>query len=310
MSSIQNFRKALCYLPSKLSDSLKKLPTCTAERINEIRLRINRPLSVSIYGENHFVTQNGSLTLSPSLSVICSSEDIQTSFRAVCDYSVHSHQKEISQGFITIEGGNRVGICGTAVGTDKKIETLNYISSMNFRIAGEIFGCGEEICKKLLSRRLTGILLVGEPLSGKTTILRDICRIIGKSHRISIIDERSEIAACYKGVPQNDIGFFSDLLDGYDKKNGIETAVRVMSPEMVVCDEIGGKSDCEAVLSAVTSGVKFAASVHGNSIDEILQREHLKKLVDCGIFEYAVLLGSGAEVGKITEIKKIGGLEC
>ncbi len=309
MSSIKNFRKALCYLPPKLSDSLKKMPTCTAERVNEIRLRANRPLSVCLSGENHFVTQNGSLTLSPSLAVSCTFEDIQESFRAVCDYSVHSHQKEISQGYITIEGGNRVGICGTAVGSSEKIETLNYISGLNFRIAGEVFGCGEEICQRLLSGHLAGILLVGIPLSGKTTVLRDICRICGQSYRVSIIDERSEIAACYKGVPQNDIGFFSDVLDGYDKKNGIETAVRVMSPEIVICDEIGGKSDCEAILSTVNSGVKFTASVHGCSIDEVLQREHLKKLVSYGIFDYAVLLGSGAEIGKVMEIRKIGGLK-
>ena len=148
---------------------------------------------------------------------------------------------------------------------------------------------------------------MGVPLSGKTTILRDICRILGKKHRISIIDERSEIAAAYHGVPQNDIGEFSDVFNGYDKKNGIETAIRVMSPELVVCDEIGGKSDCEAILASVNSGVRFLASVHGREIEEILKREHIKKLIDYGVFEYAVLLGSGISVGKVKEIRKIGG---
>lgn len=307
MNSIKNFRKALGYFPVKLSESFKKIPSDAAEKVNEIRLRANRPISVCMAGENRFVTKGGSFTMSPTLGINCSSEDITETFRAVCDYSVHSHQREISQGYITVEGGNRVGICGTAVGTGGKIETLNYISGLNFRIAGEVSGCGEKICRKIFDGQLSGVLLVGVPLSGKTTILRDMCRILGSKYRVSIVDERSEIAACWHGVPQNDIGFFTDVLNSYDKKNGIETAVRVMSPELIVCDEIGGQEDCEAILSSVNSGVKFLASVHGKTIDEVLQREHLKKLVSYGIFDYAVLLGSDNMLGMIKEIRKIGG---
>lgn len=298
--SRQNYKKVLNYLPEKISCIFRKIPSDTAENINEIRLRVNRPIAVTSLGENYFVTANGSLTLSDSLSIICTSGDILDSFKAVCEYSIHSYQKEISQGFITIEGGNRVGICGTAVGQGK-IETLKYISGLNFRIAGQAIGCGSKLCEKLFYNGLTSVLIIGEPLSGKTTYLRDICRILGKQHRISIIDERSEIAACHHGIPQNDIGSFSDVLDGFDKKNGIETAIRVMSPEIVVCDEIGGKDDCIAILESINSGVKFLASVHGKSIDEILKREHIKKLVDYGIFEFAVFL----EDRKVKEIRAI-----
>lgn len=298
--SRQNYKKVLNYLPEKISCIFRKIPSDTAENINEIRLRVNRPIAVTSLGENYFVTANGSLTLSDSLSIICTSGDILDSFKAVCEYSIHSYQKEISQGFITIEGGNRVGICGTAVGQEK-IETLKYISGLNFRIAGQAIGCGSKLCEKLFYNGLTSVLIIGEPLSGKTTYLRDICRILGKQHRISIIDERSEIAACHHGIPQNDIGSFSDVLDGFDKKNGIETAIRVMSPEIVVCDEIGGKDDCIAILESINSGVKFLASVHGKSIDEILKREHIKKLVDYGIFEFAVFL----EDRKVKEIRAI-----
>lgn len=298
--SRQNYKKVLNYLPEKISCIFRKIPSDTAENINEIRLRVNRPIAVTSLGENYFVTANGSLTLSDSLSIICTSGDILDSFKAVCEYSIHSYQKEISQGFITIEGGNRVGICGTAVGQGK-IETLKYISGLNFRIAGQASGCAGKLCERLFSEGIRSVLVTGEPLSGKTTYLRDICRILGKQHRISIIDERSEIAACHHGIPQNDIGSFSDVLDGFDKKNGIETAIRVMSPEIVVCDEIGGKDDCIAILESINSGVKFLASVHGKSIDEILKREHIKKLVDYGIFEFAVFL----EDRKVKEIRAI-----
>lgn len=307
MSDLKNYKKVLNYLPNRISCIFKKIPYSTAESINEIRLRINRPIAVTSFGENFFVTPGGALTSSSVLGIICTSDDISESFRAVCDYSVHSYQKEIALGYITTEGGNRVGICGTAVGTIQKIETVKHISGLNFRIAGQVKGCSDEICRRLYDKGLTSVLVMGVPLSGKTTILRDICRILGKKHRISIIDERSEIAAAYHGVPQNDIGEFSDVFNGYDKKNGIETAIRVMSPELVVCDEIGGKSDCEAILASVNSGVRFLASVHGREIEEILKREHIKKLIDYGVFEYAVLLGSGISVGKVKEIRKIGG---
>ncbi len=298
--SIINYRKVLKYLPIRLQQCLEKIPVNTAKGINEIRLRTNRPISVTVCGENHFVTENGSLTLCRTLGIICTSDDITESFRAVCEYSVHSYQKEISQGYITINGGNRVGICGTSA-VNGNIETIKYISGLNFRISGQVTGCGEEICKKIYSEEIYGLLIVGEPLSGKTTLLRDICRILGERYRISVVDSRSEIAACCHGVPQNDVGSFTDIFDGCDKKSGIEKAIRVMSPQIVVCDEIGGIEDCNSIAESITSGVKFIATVHGKSIEEILKRKHIKRLMDYGIFEYGAVISDR----KIKEIRKI-----
>ncbi len=298
--SIKNYKKVIRYFPKEISDIFEKIPFNMAENINEIRFRVNRSIAVTVLDESYFVTKNGSFTLSEQLGVICTIENISESFKSICDYSIHSYQKEIAQGYITINGGNRVGICGTAVGNEKT-ETIKYISGLNFRISGQAIGCSDILCSKLFNNNITSILIIGEPLSGKTTYLRDMCRILGNKHRVSIVDSRSEISACYHGIPQNDIGYFSDVLDGYDKKIGIETAIRVMSPEIVVCDEIGGKSDCQAIKDSIISGVKFLASVHGKSIDEVLKREHIKKLIDYGIFEYAVLL----KKREVKEIKKI-----
>lgn len=306
MNSLQNYRKILKYLPKRFSKVFERVSSVTAAEINEIRLRTNRPLSVSSIGKNYFITENGSLTLYNSLGIICKREDITEAFRAVCDYSVHSYEKEISKGYITIDGGNRVGLCGTAVGDGKKIDTIKYISGLNFRIAGQAKGCSDKLCSKLFDQGPMSVLIAGMPLSGKTTILRDMCRILGEKYRISIVDERSEIAAVYHGEPQNDIGMFSDVLDGYDKKNGIETAIRVLAPEIVVCDEIGGKNDCNAILESVTSGVNFLASIHGKSFEEIFSREYIKKIIDYEIFDYGVLLGKSDSPGKIVEIKKLG----
>lgn len=305
MTEIKNFRKVLLYMPKRIASAIGKISSENISRINEIRLRTNRPISISSFGKNYYVTENGGLTTHKTLGIISRKDDINESFRAICDYSIHSYKNEISEGFITLEGGNRVGICGTAVLSGQCVETLKYINGLNFRIAGQVVGCSEEICNRLYDTNIVSLLIIGPPLSGKTTILKDMCRILGEKYKISVIDERSEISAVYHGVSQNDIGTLTDIFDGYPKGEGITSAVRVMSPEIIICDEIGGKKDCDAILDSVNSGVKFISSVHGSSIEEILKRSNIAKLISNGIFQYGVLLGSGNRLGEIIEIQKL-----
>lgn len=292
-------------MPKGISGAMSKISAEDIRHINEIRLRTNKPVSVSSYGKNYFITENGGLTIHKNLGIISKKNDINECFRAVCDYSIHSYIKEISEGFITLEGGNRVGICGTAVLKGQYVETLKYVNGLNFRIAGQVLGCGEKICNRLYDMNPVSLLIIGPPLSGKTTVLKDMCRILGEKYKISVIDERSEIAAVYHGEAQNDIGTLTDVFDGYPKGEGITSAVRVMSPEIVICDEIGGKRDCDAILNSVNSGVKFVATVHGNSIEEVYNRKNIAELIESNIFQYEVLLGSGSRIGEVMEIKKI-----
>ncbi len=305
MESLTNYRKIGKYLPEHMARALSKVPSASAMGINEIRLRTNRPLAVSVKGENLFITENGSFTSHASLGMICKSSDITRSFKAVCDYSIHSFEKDISRGFITIEGGNRVGICGTAVGNGS-IDTIKYISGLNFRVSGQALNIGEGLCRQFFDREPVGMLIMGVPLSGKTTMLKSMCYHLGSKYRLSIIDERSEIGAVYHGEPQNEIGMFSDIFDGFDKKSGIETAVRVMSPQIVVCDEIGGRSDCDAIMDSVNTGVRFLASVHGRDVEEVISRRHIRQLIDAGIFEYGVLLSGEHDPGNIAAIQRFG----
>ncbi|MGN1481659.1 stage III sporulation protein AA [Porcipelethomonas sp.] len=305
MADIKNYKKIISYFPERISGVLSRISAENIGGINEIRLRVNRPVSVSSFGQNYFVTESGSLTEHKGLGITAGYSDINECFKAVCDYSVHSYLRQISEGFITIEGGNRVGICGTAVTGMGGIETLKYISGLNFRIAGQVRGCGEQICLKLFKDRPSGLLIIGPPLSGKTTVLKDMCRILGEKYRISVIDERSEIGAVYHGQPQNDIGPMTDIFDGYPKGIGITSAVRVMSPDIIVCDEIGGSDDCKAIAGAVNSGVKFIASVHGSSFEEISSGRYMQELIKTGIFQYYVLLGSGKHLGEILTVRKI-----
>lgn len=304
MNCKQNILKLKNYFPPNIGQSLSMIHCF--DNIHEIRMRVNRPLGIVSYGVERFLTGRGGLTDYPDMCVPVTPEDMEYSFRAVCDYSIHSYKREISEGFITLEGGNRVGICGTAVTENGKIETLKYISGLNFRISGQAYGCADDIYNNCFCKELKSLLIIGPPMSGKTTVIKDLCRILGGRYRISVIDERGEIGAVYHGVPQNNVGKKTDVFDGYPKSKGILTAVRVMSPDIVVCDEIGGEEDCSALLSSSNTGVKVIASVHGGGLSDIKKRKYINEVICNGIFEYFVTLGTGKNIGKVIKYEKAG----
>ncbi len=233
---------------------------------------------------------------------ICSkallSEDIEECFREICGNSVHSYRREISEGYITIAGGHRVGFCGTYTAGSGGEFTLKNISSINIRFAREVIGSAEEIYNQIFSKGLSSMLLIGKPLSGKTTILRDLSRILGSRHRVALIDTRGELAGCVEGVPQLNVGVNTDVLTGYPKSTGIMCAIRSLSPEVVICDEIG--DDAEALEQCMYSGVKIIASIHASGIEEIKARADIGRLVSR--FETMAVIGSK---GKLIETREV-----
>lgn len=289
------------YFFGAVGESVRKISDAFFEDIQEIRLRVNRPAAASMRNSIRYITENGQLTYNTDQAVIVSEQDLRRCFESVCQYSVHSFQSEILNGFITIRGGHRVGICGTSVMRGDMIENVKNISSLNFRIAREVIGCAYDIYNRIFRDGLHNVLIAGAPSSGKTTILRDMARLLGERSRTAVIDERGELAAVLNGIPQNNIGINTDVFDGYDKPRGIITALRVMSPQIIICDEIGSDEDFSAIHSASNSGVYVAASVHAASVDELK-----RKGIDTGIFDYIVLLpdcGSPAHIYRIGEIK-------
>lgn len=230
-------------------------------------------------------------------SDIFTHEDINECFLELCRNSVHSYAREISEGYITLPGGNRVGFCGTAVLRDGAISTLKDISSLNIRFAREVRGCAEELCRRAFPDGLCSLIICGKPLSGKTTMLRDMARILGGTHCVALIDSRGELAGVSGGVPALDVGENTDVLNGYPKAEGIMCALRSLSPEMIVCDEIG--SDAEEVRQCMGCGVKLAVTVHAASIDELRSRPGIAELYP--LFDRAALL----EGGRITDIREI-----
>lgn len=300
------FDSALAVLSERLRVTVGKIKQDEAAKIQEIRLRQGKSLSLTFPNGELFVTGEGKLTQHSHLGIITEKADLETVFQTACRYSVHSFQRELSQGFLTITGGNRLGVCGSAVVKDGRVETIKDISSINIRIAKEIIGCSQELFNRVFSMGKKSVLIVGPPSSGKTTILRDLCRILGQANRLSIIDERNEISATVNAIARNDIGTHSDVFCGYPKAEGIITAIRVMSPEIVVCDEIGGNDDVSALESAIHSGVKIIATAHAGTIDEARKRSGISKLIKAGAFEEIVLLGFGERLGKIIAIEKAG----
>lgn len=287
------------YFFGRSGEAVRKISDVLMADIQEIRLRVNRPAAATVMGAVRYITESGQLTYNPDSSVTVSEQDLRRSFEAVCQYSVHSFQNDILSGFITLRGGHRVGICGTSVMRGDAVENVKNISSMNFRIAREISGCAEELCRRVFSDGLCSVLIAGAPASGKTTMLRDTARILGGRYRTAVIDERGELAAVMNGVPQNNVGINTDVFDGYDKHGGINTAIRVMSPQIVICDEIGSAADLAAIRAAASSGVCAVASVHGSNMDELAC-----KGVDLDIFDRTVFLADSGNIGKIASIHK------
>ena len=228
-------------------------------------------------------------------------KDIILIIEKICENSVYAYRNQICKGFITIKGGHRVGITGTAVCDNEKIINLKNITSLNFRIAKQIIGCSNKILKEIIdmeNQTVYNTLIISPPGKGKTTILRDTIRNISngikefnfKGMICGVVDERGEIAAIHNGIPQNDIGIRTDVIENITKSKGIKMLIRSMAPEVIACDEIGSKEDVEAIKEAMNSGVKGIFTMHGRTMEDIKNNEDIKKLIDSKKIEKIIFI--------------------
>ncbi len=301
-----SFDSAAEILCDELQNVVRAVPESKRATIQEIRLRLNRPLTLTDGSTALFPDTSGRIMYSPGeRSAMVTQRHIYDTFRRLCGYSVYSVENEIRSGFITARGGHRVGLCGTAVCADGKITAVSDIASLNIRISRQIIGAAKELLSALYPLK-GGVLIAGAPASGKTTILRDIARCLssGESCRIMrtvVIDERGEIAGTCHGIPSNDLGL-CDILNGYPKGEGIVQAVRALSPQVIVCDEIGDADDLQNVSRGFNAGAFMIASVHASSYEELCRRSFAPFLKTCGAFRTVVILDSSDHPCRIKQI--------
>ena len=254
--------------------------------LQEIRIRADAPLMVVYHGKEYFVGRSGCLTTDPEAPVMAERQDVKETMERISNYSMYAFEEELKQGFITIQGGHRVGVAGKIVLEKDQVKNLRYISFINIRLAHQLLGCGDRVLPYLINgESIYHTLIISPPRCGKTTLLRDLIRQLSngsaKRHgmNVGVVDERSELGACYQGTPQNDLGYRTDILDCCPKKEGMMMLVRSMSPNVIAVDEIGSKEDVEALEYVMNCGVKILATVHGKSMEEIRKKPILGRLV-------------------------------
>lgn len=309
------FYSVIDHVDNELKDILKNVDKNLASKIEEIRLRIGKPLMIYAEGEDLYIDKSGKTykeDLKTENIYIVSSDNINKTFQIVSNYSIYSVQEELKQGFITIKGGHRIGLIGKGIYNEDTLSSIKDISSINIRISKQIIGASKDVMKYIVrnSNDIYNTLLVSPPKCGKTTILRDAIRNISngmdkyntRGLKVGVVDERSEIAGMYNGQPQNDLGNRTDILDACYKYDGMMILLRSMSPDVIATDEIGHEMDIKAIYQAMQSGVKVISTAHGAGLEDIKNKLNLKDIIENKIFERIIVLDNSRGIGTIKDV--------
>lgn len=273
-----------------------------AARVQEIHLRAGKPVIVLKDGKELFLGQNGHYTERRREAHLVDERELEGLLQHICHYSLYAYEDELKQGFITVAGGHRVGVAGQAVLDGAgKLRTIKHIRHLNIRLSHEVKGAADGILTYLYENEmLLNTLIISPPGCGKTTLLRDMIRQIsdgnfyGKGQCVGVVDERSEIAGSFQGIPQNDVGIRTDVLDACPKALGMMLLLRAMSPEVIAIDELGGEEDLDAVRKVSSCGCRIVATIHGSSLEDVRRKSGMEELFRERIFQRFWILGKRA----------------
>ena len=304
MRNLIGEEEIMAIFPSKIGDLLRY--RFIKGEVYEVRIKIGKPILV--------YSKNGESII----NYLITKEDMKSIIQKISNYSLYAYEEDIRQGFITIKGGHRIGIAGECVMEKGEVKTIRNISSINIRISNEIIGCSNKVMKYITSpERIYNTIIISPPKCGKTTILRDIARNVSNGvlglgiggKKVVVVDERSEIGACHFGVPQSDLGIRTDVLDNCLKREGLIMAIRSLSPEVIICDEIGTKGDIEALIMAFNSGVNIITTIHGFDVEDLYKRQVFGELLNNEILERAIILSNRKGIGTIEKVYSLKGGE-
>lgn len=258
-----------------LSQTLRNCPGLGGikfEELNEIRLRAGKPVIVKTGADQYFLSKEGP-TDDITRGIIIRTEDIAEIMEYATNYSIYAYEEELANGFVTVRGGHRVGVCGKAVMEQGRIKSLRNVSSLNIRVAHEVKGCGNAIFPYILdeNKNIFHSLIYSLPGKGKTTLLRDLVRLISNeaAKNVSVVDERFEIGSEYLGTIQKDLGIRTDVISGCPKPAGMEMMLRAMAPQVIAVDELGGERELAAVEKTAFCGVSVLATVHAKDTADL-----------------------------------------
>lgn len=288
-------------LPKFLVEALDKL---TYSKLYEVRLRSERAVSVNFGGKYYYLSEGG-LTDSAQRAVTVSAQAVKEIVLRAAEFSMYAVNDDICQGFLTIEGGIRIGVAGETVFDLKQIRTVKNYNALNIRMPHEVIGCADRVTRYLQGIRIKSALYISPPGAGKTTLLRDTARILSsgsKIYNVLLVDERNEIAAAQAGKNTLNVGVNCDVISGSTKKYAFSRAVRAMRPDIIVTDELIDAEDAAAVRFAVASGVTVIASVHAQNHTRISDKNEMRALVEAKVFERYVDLSDAHGPGTVDGI--------
>ena len=280
---------------------LNKIPL---DKVTEIRIRLLRKIIVSIGPKSYYLSNEG-LTGNETKALIADKSLIEEIIKKSCENSVYAYNSQIKNGFITVEGGIRIGIAGEAVYEKGTIKTLKNISSLAIRLPHEIKGCSLPIMPFLIKSKFLNTLIISPPGGGKTTMIRDIILQMsqkGYCYNVLLVDERFEIANCFNGETILDVGNFCDIISGTNKKYAFENGIKNLKPDIIVTDEISNIMDYESIFYASSCGVSILASVHTNDIEDLKHKKDFEILLVNKVFSRIVVLSQKDYPGKIEAI--------